>query len=166
MNTEKSDRIVKKWAAKDNPLKRASITAERTFTTSPETLFRLLCPTTEYDWVPGWRCELLHSESGYAEFNAVFRTDFFGVDEIFVCTRYEFGKAVDYSRTSKDFGAKLDIRLTDNGDGTVTGRWVITASALTEQGNEVVDGLESTRQHFEAILDGLEHYLSTGQMVA
>ncbi len=162
MNTERSDKFAKEWAGKAKPLKRATVSMERTFSTSPERLFRLLCPTTELDWIPGWHCDLLHSQSGYAEYNAVFRTDFFGPEEIWICTRYEPNKAIEYSRTAEDVCMKLDIGLTDNCDGTVTGRWVTTASALNEEGNKFVSGLEAQ----EAALDVLEHYVNTGEMRA
>lgn len=167
MNTDKSDKIAKEWAEKTNPLKRASVTLQRTFNTSPETLFPLLCPTTEYDWIPNWNCDLLHSNSGYAEYNAIFKTNFFGFEETWICTRYEPNKAIDYSRTSENICMKSDISLTDNCDGTVTGRWVITASALNENGNKMVDELGTTsRQQHEKGLDALEHYLNTGEMKA
>ncbi len=67
MNTDKSDKLAQEWAEKTNLLKKASITLQRTFNTSPGTLFPLLDPTTESDWIPGWNCDLLHSNSGYAE---------------------------------------------------------------------------------------------------
>lgn len=41
----------------------------------PERIFPLLCPVLEYDWVPGWECELVYTESGVAESGAVFRTE-------------------------------------------------------------------------------------------
>ncbi len=35
----------------------------------------LLCPVREYEWIEPWQCEMLHSDSGFAEKNCVFRTD-------------------------------------------------------------------------------------------
>jgi len=166
MNTKKSDKFVNEWVEKVNPLKRASATVQRTFNTSPEILFRLLCPTTEYDWIPNWTSELLHSNSGYVEYNCIFRTKFFGSEEIWICTRYEPNKAIDYSRYSRDFSVKMDISLTDNCDGTVTGRWVMTASALNENGNTAVAELKSAQQHIEELIDTLEHYVNTGEMIS
>lgn len=167
MNTEKSDQIVKTWNKKDNPLQRACVTFERTFKTTPEILFLLLCPTTEYDWLPGWNCELLHSESGYTENNVIFRSSFFGADELFVCTRFEPNQAIDYARSCQDLCNKLDIRVTDNCDGTVTGRWIITVSALNKNGNQMVTEMKFGAQAMmDPILDALEHYINTGQIAA
>lgn len=41
----------------------------------PERVFPLLCPTLDYKWIPTWQCDLLHSESGVAEEDCVFRTN-------------------------------------------------------------------------------------------
>jgi uncharacterized protein len=41
---------------------------------SKDSVFRLLCPRREYDWIPGWECEILKSKSGYNEQGCVFIT--------------------------------------------------------------------------------------------
>ncbi len=164
MNTVRSDRFVGSWLESDRPLRRTTITFQRTFNTSPEILLRQLCPTTEYDWLPGWKCELLHSKSGYAEYDAVFKTTFFGPEEVWVCTRYEPGRAIAYTRVSADFCAIFEANLSENPDGTVTATWVETLSALTEQGNGIVAEAESMRERFFDIFDSLDHFVQTGEL--
>ena len=164
MNTERSDEVVRRRRTAENRLKRDTIAYGRRFNTTPERLFPLLCPTTEYDWLPGWRCELLHSDSGYAEYNALFRTDFFGDEELWACTRFEPGRAIEYARTAADYCAKMEITLSDHGDGSVTGTWVIRLSALNERGNRAVEALPGSIADMEAILDALAHYAETGIM--
>ena len=163
LTTHESEAIATNWRATANPLQRASITCSRVFNATPEVFFKLLCPTTEYDWLPDWRCTLLHSESGYAEYNAAFTTQLFGSEELWVCTRYEPNIAVDYSRTSRHACSKMDIRVMDNGNGTVTGTWVLSTSALDEDGNPVVARLSDLRSQMEDVFDALEHYLNTGE---
>lgn len=165
MNTQKSEAFVKGWMAKGNPLRRISFTAQRKFQTSPEEIFPLLCPATELDWLPGWNCELLHSKSGYAELNCIFRTTFFGLDEIFICTRYEKNLAVDYLRVSEHMSGKLDIKLLDHHDGTTTGVWLITLSSLDEAGSELFENVLDARELFEKAIDALEYYLKNGEMI-
>ncbi len=165
MNTERSTSLASEWSQNTNLLERGSFTSQRTFSTSPETLFPLLCPTTEYDWLPGWSCELLHSNSGYAEHNVIFRTSSLGFEEVLVCTRFEPNRAIDYTRFSEELCGKLEISLTDNCDGTVTARWVVILSALTENGNQALSMLDAGRQRLEGFLDALEHYVGTGEMV-
>ena len=166
MDTERSDKFIAEWKNRVNPLQRASTAFQRTFKTSPESLFPLLCPTTEYDWVPNWSCDLLHSNSGRAEYNCVFRTRFLGPEELWICTRYEPNRAIDYARSSSDVTSKLEIRLTDNCDGTVTVTWVMTMSALNENGNAVVAQKEAARERIEMALTALEHYVNNGVMIS
>lgn len=40
----------------------------------PATVFALLCPVREADWVPGWRTDWVISRSGLAEEGCVFQT--------------------------------------------------------------------------------------------
>jgi len=164
MNTERSEEFIKSWEKRGNPLKRAGFTTERAFRTSPEALASLICPAREYDWIPGWSCEVLHSESGYAEFGAVFRTTFRGREETWVCTRYEPNQAIDWAITGQGTTSKLEFSVIDNHDGTVTGRWVISISPLAEDQNQTEDELAQGGRQFEGLLDLLEHYVHTGEM--
>jgi hypothetical protein len=38
----------------------------------PGEVFPLLCPILEYDWLNGWNCTMIFSESGVAEDNCIF----------------------------------------------------------------------------------------------
>lgn len=107
---------------------------------------------SEYDWISNWSCELLHSKSGYAEYIAVFRTNFFGPEEIWVFTRYEQNSRL--LKSFEDISARMDISHSDNSDSTVLGSWVIIASALNENGNQMVESLKSAAQHIEKLLNG------------
>jgi hypothetical protein len=165
MNTQKSDAIVKKWKKEKNPLRRISFTEQRTFQSLPDKIFPLLCPTTELDWLPGWNCELIHSQSGYAEPNCIFKTMFFGLDEIFICTRYEKNLAIDYLRMSDHICGKLDIKLLDHCDGSTTCVWLVTLSALDEIGNEMLKDITGANDQFGKAIDALEYYLINGEII-
>lgn len=165
MNTIKSDNFIKEWSATPNPLQRKSFESQRDFTTTPVVLFPLLCPTTELDWLPRWNCELLHSESGFMELNCIFKTTYFGVAEVWVCTRYDLNKAIECTRYAEDHCIKFEIRLTANPDDTVTGHWTVTASALNDSGNMMIKQLTGARKHLELAIDALGHYVDTGEMI-
>lgn len=49
-------------------------THQQTINASPERVFPLLCPVREREWLPGWTCRMVHSNSGWAEPGAVFTT--------------------------------------------------------------------------------------------
>lgn len=164
MNTQKSDAFIKTWKEKRNPLRRTSLVAKRTFEATPEEFFFLLCPTTELDWLPGWSCELLHSQSGYTELNCIFKTTFFGLDEIFICTRYEKNHAIDYLRMSEHISGKVEIKLLNHYNGTITGVWCITLSALDENGNVMLENITEAQNKFEEAINALEYYLINGKI--
>jgi len=42
----------------------------------PEVLFPLLCPVREYEWIEPWKCDMIYSDSGFAEQDCIFQTDF------------------------------------------------------------------------------------------
>ena len=167
MNTERSDARIQAWATRTNRLKRVTLVPERTIAAPPDKIFPLLCPTREYDWIATWRGELLHSESGGAEHDAIFRTRQAGVEEIWICTRYEPNREIHYVRFAKGLLTKLEITLIDLGDGTTRVCWLLTASALVEEMTGAVADLApgGSRIHqLERVLDELEHYLETGEM--
>lgn len=167
MNTQRSDARIQAWKARTNRLKRAILAPERTFDASPDEIFPLLCPTREYDWIAEWRCELLHSESGRAEPNAIFRTHLLGVEELWICTHYEPNREIHYLRLADGLCTKLEISLFDEGDGTTRVRWCLIGSALEEEMNDAVAGLEAEGgriRRLEHVLNDLGHFLETGEM--
>lgn len=68
------------------------VTQEFTHTISapPSKIFPLLCPVREYEWIDGWTCKMIYSESGYAEKDCVFTTCFpRGLEEIWSVSAYD-----------------------------------------------------------------------------
>lgn len=166
-NTTRSDDLLQNWGSKPAALGRATLAPERTFDASPEDIFPLLCPTREYDWIPGWQCELLHSRSGLAEHNAVFRTLIHGEKEVWVCTRYEPSREVHYLRIASTHLTKLEITLVEVAKGRTRVNWALTASALVEEQNHGVEermAAEGRLPILEHLFDDLAHYLETGGM--
>ncbi|MDM8538296.1 hypothetical protein QUF70_16195 [Desulfobacterales bacterium HSG17] len=133
-------------------------------------VFPLLCPVREYDWIEIWKCNIIWSESGVAENNCIFTTDFpdRGGLETWTVSRYEENRAIEFVIISQDFkAAKLDIHLTDNGDNTTDARWTRTITGLSDDGNKYVENFSS--EHFIHEMKLLEqmmnHYLKTGKML-
>lgn len=67
--------------------------ATRTYTqhlvAPPSSVFPLLCPVREADWIEGWDPPLVVSASGVAERDCVFTTSGAPVDAIWYITRHE-----------------------------------------------------------------------------
>ena len=151
--------------------KSVRVTKQYTMTlcADPQTVFPLLCPVREYEWIEPWACEMVYSETGVAENNAVFKTDFApqGGEEIWVVCRYETNRAVEFIRLAPGLKVnRLDIRLTATVQGTLA-VWTNTYTGLSEPGNRWI--LNLTDEAFDsekaAIEKMLNHYLKTGAML-
>ncbi|CAE6761264.1 hypothetical protein [Nitrospira defluvii] len=136
------------------------------FMASPDRLFPLLCPVREYEWVESWQCEMLYSASGVAEKNCVFRTHVPGdsSDDVWVISRHDPYSLVEFVRVNPLRVISLSIALIDNGDGTTTANNEQVLTALTPDGNRILDGITDTfvfeMRMGEAMLN---HYLTTGK---
>ena len=135
---------------------------------SPGEVFPLLCPVREYDWLEGWACDMIYSDSGVAENNCVFKSEFHsGIEATWVTVK----------RDDEDFVFELiiffpdiavirmDVSLAENGDGTTTLNWVRTMTGLSENGNQLLDQFtgEPFRQRMDWLIDSLNRYLKTGE---
>lgn len=161
MNTVQSDKVAKAQRERGPQYERRVVTHRQVFGTTSDKLFPLFCPTTEYDWIDGWHGELIYSRSGYQEYNLVFRTDFFGFDEVWVMSNFEPNRAIGFVRTSEHLSIKVDITVCDNLDGTSTGDWVINATALTARGNEMLRGMKPEDEPLGLLVAAVDHYINT-----
>lgn len=56
----------------------------------PDAVFPLLCPVREYEWIDGWSCQLIFSDSGFVEDGCVFTTRLTGEGPtVWVTTRHD-----------------------------------------------------------------------------
>ena len=132
----------------------------------PETIFPLLCPRREFDWIPSWECDLVYTESGVAEEGCVFQTDSGeGGLDTWVVSRYEPPKRISFVRVDRLRVIRYDILLDPEGDGTTSLRWKQEITALNEEGDRHVAA--QSQEEFSGLIGKvermLEHYLKTGQ---
>jgi len=150
--------------------RRATKEFSRKISASPSEVFPLLCPVREYDWIDGWTCDLIYSDSGVAENNCVFTTKFpRGSEEIWVVSEYDPEKYVIQFVVvnPKTHIMKFDVSLRDDGDNSTTALWRSTFTALTEEGNELID--KTLDETYPAVMTrlskSLDHYCRTGKML-
>jgi hypothetical protein len=133
---------------------------------TPEQVFPLLCPVREYDWIDGWSCEMVYSDTGVAELGCIFRTRFFDLgEETWTVSRYEPKRAIEFVRVACNVAVvKLDIALEREGDGRTRARVTHTTTALTEAGDLVLAAAPAGKieQEWRAGEQMLNHYLRTG----
>jgi hypothetical protein len=130
-------------------------------------VFPLLCPTREYDWIETWKCELVYSDSGYAEENCIFTTDFpeDGGHETWVVIHYEPNRSIQFVRVGRIKAIRYNITLSDHSDGSCSAEWEQIITALNEDGNRFIENLSQERYSKEKkLLESLlNHYLTTGE---
>lgn len=136
---------------------------------APKKVFPLLCPVREYEWIEPWRCRVLYSESGVAENNCIFETDFAdrGGRETWVVSHYEKERGIEFVRFTPDEKIiKLDIHLDGDGAGGTRLLWRMVFTGLSPAGNQVVTAMaEAFEAEVQRIAQMLNHYLKTGTLL-
>lgn len=111
---------------------------------------------------------MVHSESGYAEQDCIFVTDFPNEGEdVWVVSVYHPSEEIQFVRFNGRRVIRYSITLTDNGDGTTEAQWKQTLTGLNDEGNRFVNSLidQAYRQKISVLERLLNHYLTTGQML-
>jgi hypothetical protein len=167
MNTTKSDKLVKRFLDKGQPFKRTIQEYSVNFNSPAKDVFPQLCPSREADWIHGWTSDLIYTTTGYAEKDCIFMT---GAENkigpgLWIFTGYELNKKVELVRIIEhSLVMHMRIHLDDHGDGTSTGKWNLTITALDDQGNEIIDNMPDDLKEISDALNGLDQFLNTGEM--
>jgi len=142
---------------------------DHTVAAEPDKVFPLLCPVREYDWIPSWECQIVHSESGVAEQGCVFRTSFPQLGEsIWTVSLHEprLHRIAFVVVTPATHVETLEVEV-DGCPGGSTLRWVRTYTGLNEAGNALLDHFTGAplEARMQQVMKMLEHYCTTGEMV-
>ncbi len=143
------------------------VTAEMHLEFTAEDIWPLLCPVREYDWVDGWECELVFSESGYNELGCVFKTDFpsEGGEDTWLTSRFDLLERIEFVRMNAIRAIHYIITLTPDRQGTLL-TWTQHVSALSEDGKQYVKDKPVLYKRVMGRLEKqLVHYLNTGEML-
>jgi len=168
VNTERSKRKATEFLKSGKNLKRKTQEYEKTFIFPPEKVFFQFCPTRELNWIEGWDCDLVYTSTGYVEDDCIFNTpetNSLGPG-LWIFTRYEPNRKVELVRIIEESVViHFRINLINNNDGTSTGVWNLTFTALNESGNAIVESIPDNSPELERAIDGLEYFLETGEMM-
>lgn len=136
---------------------------------APARVFPLLCPSREYDWIDSWKCRMIYSDSGYAEADCIFQTDFpaDGPEDTWVVCRFEPPLLIEFVRVNALRAIRYTIRLRETEGGGTEADWRQIITGLNAEGDSWVRSLQETA--FQARMTELErmleHYLKTGRML-
>lgn len=137
----------------------------------PERVFPLLCPVREAEWLDGWRCEMIHSESGVAEDGCVFRTE--GGDSpetVWMVSRHCAPEGrVEFVRVTTGLVAsRLRIQLERaSGDATSVHIGYIH-TPISPAGSAFIESHYSQPEFERAMVwweKSMNHFLATGQIL-
>ena len=144
---------------------RIVVSAEMHLNFTAKTIWPLLCPVREYDWIETWDCKILHSESGFNESGCTFTTDLpsEGGKEVWLTSRYDPHQRLEFVRTNAIRIIHFVVKLKPAGKGTRL-TWTQLVTALNEQGNDYVANKPKAFATQMTMLERmLAHYLETGK---
>lgn len=140
----------------------------------PETVFPLLCPVLEVEWVPGWMPKTVIAQSGVCEQDCIFITPPEMPSEpensIWVVTKYDPGNwALEMYKVAPEHTiSKLEISLTGDSGGSTIARISYEITAIGAAGEEFLE--EFTEDWYEGFMgeweEQMNHYLDTGDKIA
>lgn len=139
----------------------------------PDRVFPLLCPVREYEWIDGWDCRLVYSESGFVEEGCIFTTAF--PDDgptLWVTTLHDpVTRRVEFVRLSPEIKVlKMQLRVDEATAGTSTLTIKYTLTTLSEEGNSLAAHLGASHadyyeKHIQRLGKLLNHFLTHGAML-
>lgn len=136
----------------------------------PETVFPLLCPVREADWVPGWQYKMIYSKSGVAEAGCVFTTpNENGTETAWLVTEYDPARLrIAFAWVNPErVAAHIGISLSKNSRGTTTALIRYTYTGLSPAGNQEVERYDKKwfEQKMRSWEAAINHYLRTGEAI-
>ncbi len=148
--------------------KRSISSYTRHIAAPPATVFPLLCPVREYEWIEHWHCDLIHTDSGVAEADCIFIATVFEVigPETWTCSRYEPPARIDYVRMSPHAVIRLELMLEPAGTGSRLSVTLVMTS-LDAKGEAFISKCHggTCEEHFKPGLNMLDHFVRTGRML-
>lgn len=132
----------------------------------PETVFPLLCPVREVEWVAGWQPKEVYSESGVAERDCIFVTPGEPGDSVWVISRYQpHSFQIEFVKVTPGFTVgRIEISLWQNAEGGSDAEITYSYTALSREGESFVNDFTAAHyQHFMREWENeLNHFLKTG----
>ena len=147
--------------------KRRKHSCSQTWKGKVDTVFPLLCPVKEAEWIPGWEPGLVISQSGVMEKNCIFLEPDEEQQAIWIVSAYERNRYLDMYRILPGVTvSQFTIFLDENGELT-NSNISYEHTSLGESGDKIVndftgENFKEFMSHFETAIN---HYLETGSMI-
>jgi hypothetical protein len=146
---------------------RVKHTYTQTLAGPPQTVFPLLCPVREAEWVAGWDPKLVISESGVAELDCIFVMHDRPHEAIWVITQWEpQAYFIEFLKVTPGVTVgRIEIRLRPGEANQTLADVSYAYTALSEAGEHFI--AHFTEEHYTAFMQEweaeLNHFLTTGR---
>ncbi len=133
---------------------------------APDSVFPMLCPVREVEWVTDWDPYAVHSVTGVAEPDCVFVTRDNGVESTWVMTAHdpENHRVELIKLTPGVTVAKLEFRVEADGEAASKMHVAYAQTALSQEGRKAVAAFDE--EHWTEFMTRMErelnHYLGMG----
>lgn len=148
--------------------RRITRTYRQTINAPSESVFPLICPVREAEWLDGWQYAMIYSASGLIEEGAVFSTPHAGEgDTVWIVTKHDpKEREIEFTRFTPDSRiCVLKIAVRPGAERKSFVDIAYTYTATTPAGNGFIDRL--TEEVFLAAVvfweKSMNHFLETGE---
>ena len=148
--------------------KRISRKVSQKINAPSDKIFPLLSPDKMTEWLDGWNFNMIYSESGTGEEGAIFQTKH--EEKIFttwvISKLDEENKIIEFVRiTPEILLVQIQMIISDNQNSTSNLDVEYVFTALTEKGNEYIEG-NSSKQFYDMMKwweKSLNYFLASGK---
>lgn len=127
----------------------------------PEAVFPLLCPVREFEWLDGWNCQMVYSDSGVAEENCIFTTPL--GPSVWNVDRYEPPTQIEFTVVSAEQVTRLNLRLRRTASGGTELKWQRTFTGLNDAGDAKIHDWNINWDR--SLTQAIDYFLKTGKMM-
>jgi hypothetical protein len=137
-----------------------------------KTVFPLLCPVKEDDWIDGWAdvCTIVYTDSGIAEEACVFETDIPGEGRaLWICSKYDAANTeIEYIKHLIGKAIiKWRMAVRDLPDGKSKIEAVYNATGMGKEGTVYVKMLadKGIKELFRGLETQINYYIAHGEKI-
>jgi hypothetical protein len=150
---------------------RVTRTYRQTINAPPATVFPLVCPVREAEWLDGWRYRMLYSASGLVEAGAVFSTPAEGeADTVWIVTHYDAqAREVAFARfTPNSRTCTLTISVSPAAKDRSSVDIAYTYTGVTAAGNDFLEHFTEDAFLKAMIVweESMNYFLKTGERLS
>jgi hypothetical protein len=147
--------------------KRVSKQFTQKYEAPPATVFPLLCPVRESEWLDGWKCNLIYSKSGIAEEGCIFTTQFPGdpTESIWLWVKHDKeNHEVQFYRVIPGIMViRAGIKLKDDSRGSSDVIIDYEYTILSESSTQIAENMANIEMTMLGWMEkSINHFLKTG----